>query len=260
MHLGYNMIGWHESLTARRWEYADNKNAEMVFTTGYIPGIHLIYYTKHAAATMQVFDAFTDVALPTVYNLAVATTPVTDMKYLKYVATTTAGLSDGYYYIRITVNGSEILFSDVFGWRTDHTGYLGFEITGDNILLGRFYALNMASFKFKGYLYAESGETDHEIVEEGIEKPYGNVPIYNTRNFVNSFEVIGNRAIYEFLSGLRVLETNGIIMFTYLGNTMYARDVVVEKKESSAFDEVVVITIKFKEWNNISTINDVNEL
>lgn len=257
MHLGYNMIGWHESLIARRWDYADNKHIEMVFNTGYIPGIQLIYYTTASAATFQIYDAFTDVALAGTYNLVVLTTSVTNMKYLKYIATNPTGLSEGYYYIVITIGGVQVLFSDVFGWKTDKTGYLGFEITGTDILLGQFYALAMSGFTYKGYLYAENGETEHEITEEGVEKPYGNVPIYNTRNLVNSFEIIGNRAIYEFLSGLRVLETNGTIIFTYLGNTMYARDIVVEKKDSAAFDEALVMTINFKEWNNISSINAV---
>jgi hypothetical protein len=53
------------------------------------------------------------------------------------------------------------------------------------------------------------------------------------------------------------LEVNGTVTFTYRGVEMSAYDIVVEKKESDAFDETAIILIKFKEQDYISVLNAV---
>lgn len=255
MHLGYSTLGFHPQLVQRRWNWADNKHVEMVFETGHIPAFHLILDTLATVAEVKVFNAFTDEGVEPSFPITVEASG--DKMYFRFAGADVAGLLEGYYYLGILIDEEDDYWSDVFGWKDDPSDMLKVEATGDDILLGAEHLLDMEDFTFKGYFYSEIGETEADINEEGVEKPYGNKPIYNTRNIVNSFEITGNRAIYKFLSGLRVLEVNGDVTFTYNGIEMSAYDINVEKKESNAFDETIILTLKFKEQDYLSAINAI---
>lgn len=255
MHLGYSTLGFHTTLANRRWNWADNKHVEMVFDTGHIPGFHLIIDTVATIVEVKAYNAFTDEMVEPSFPVTVTTSG--DKKYFRFAGADVPGLSEGYYYLAILVSNWERYYSDVFGWKDNPSEMLKVEATGDDVLLGAEHLLDMTDFTFEGYLYCEEGESEAEIVEEGVEKPYGNRPIYNTRNIVNSFEITGNRAIYKFLSGLRILEVNGTVVFTFNGIEMTAYDINVEKKESNAFDETIILTLKFKEQDYLSTVNAI---
>jgi hypothetical protein len=254
MLLGYNTLGWYADKSLRRWDNADNKHIGIVFDTGYVPAFHLITDLVSSAAEIAVYNAFTDELVDPVYNVEVI--DETGYSYLRFTGAVSPSMAEGYYYATIVYNGADTLYSDVFGWSDETSSMLKIQAVSTDIRIG-IYDLDMDSFTYEGYLYCEQAETEMEIIEEGIEKPYGNVPIFNTRNIINSFEVHGSRELFKFLTGLRILEVNGTVTFTYKGVVMSAYDIIVEKKESDAFDETNVINIKFKEQDYISAINAV---
>lgn len=258
MLLGYNPLEYYESKALQRWLTADNKDVVAVYETKKIPAFILISDTSQSSATVQVFNAEDDSPIDS--SDTVTVTASDSNKELKYAGSTISpAQNEGYYYLKIITNGSaETYYSEVFGWKDDPSDLLKITAVSADILLADTYQINMAlPLTFESYLYAEEAETDADIFEEGVEKPYGDIPVFNMLNKVNSFEVYGTRAIFLYLAGLRVLKTNGTVTFVYNGVSMSAYDITAEKKESTAFDEVVIITLKFKEENYISSLNDI---
>ena len=256
MLLGYNTIEYYESKSLQRWLTADNKDIVVVFVTNKIPAFIFVTETEQATATIQVFNADTDVAIDSpvaanVYEQATKTV-------LEYTGSTIAGdtLPEGYYYLKIITTGStETYYSEVFGWKTDISDFLKITATSTAIIMANTWYGNPITYEC--YLFADKADTEIEIEEEGVEKPYGDIPSFNTLNLLNSFEVYGTRGIMIFLAGLRVLKTNGTVTFVFNGVSMTAYDLSVEKIETTAFDEVVILALKFREENYISSKNTI---
>ena len=269
MLLEYNILKHYEvaSLAAykelRRWGNADNKQVLTTFKNAAspennYPPFAIVTDTSATSGTVQLYDTddATVSSAPTI-TIAALDPAVSGYKLLKYAGKALTGQADGCYYYKIVLNTGEIIYSEVFEWKTDVSDLVKVEATNDNITIAGTYNVDMSSLTFISYYDSEFGETALDIQEKGVEKPFGVKPTFNTRNLINSLEVFGTRDIFVYLSGLRILEVNGDVAFTYNNVEMTAYDITVEKKESFAFDEVTVITIEFKETNYISSRNAI---
>ena len=250
---GYNILEFYTSVDLQRWENLENKESIFTFPTNIIPPFFLVSTTYTATATtVQVFDASTDVAIDIAKT--VITSDLTTYMTFKYLGATLTGLDCGNYYLKI-VNGTNIFYSEVFAWEDDITDYLKINATSNSLTLGQDYTIDLTGITFTCYVSAEESFDELEVTEEGVEKPYGDIPVFNTLNTSHGFDVFGNRSMLRFLFGLRILETNGAVSFAFGGRTYDAYDILVEKGESIGYDDTNTITIKFKENNYISSKN-----
>lgn len=251
---GYNHIKFYENKALQRWLTADIEDYVTIFETNTIPSFVLISDTAFASASGQIYNAKTDETIGNSFSITVTVND--DSKQLKYLGSSLVDQDCGYYYIKITAGGDEY-YSEVFGWQDDVSELLKITSTSSNITLAGKYEIDLTGITYTSYYFAESADTDSEIDEEGVEKPYGDIPVFNTRTLIDAFEILGTREIFEYVSGLRILKTNGTVNLTYKNISADVYDIQTEKKESTAFDEVVVITMKFKEEDYISARNEI---
>lgn len=250
---GYNILEFYTSSALQRWTDLENKDATFIFETNVIPPFFLISDSTQTTGTVQVFDT-DDNAIDSAKPITV--TDNTTYTSLKYTGVTLTGLDCGYYYLKIVLGSNvDIYYSEVFRWEDDVTDFLNINATSSNITLGSSYELDLSSITFDCYLDAEESFDEIEITEEGVEKPYGDVPVFNTMNMTHTFSIFSSRSMLRFLFGLRILETNGTITFTFNGRELSAYDIVVEKGDTVGYDESVIVDIKFKETNYISSRN-----
>lgn len=257
MIIGYNILDHFETKSQQRWTWSDSKDLVTVLSTGVIPPFVLVTDTAQTEGTVQIFNANDDEAFGSTQVISISSAPNSN-KYLKYTGATLGGSPEaGCYYYKIVTNGdAETYYSEVFEWASSFTDMLKIVASDlSNITLGQDYTIDLSSITFTSYYKIERGTLDKDIKEKGAEKPYGDIQTFNTRNIVNSFQVLGGKEIFIYLSGLRILDTNGTIVFTYNSMVMTAYDIVVEKEESISLDEAVLTKIEFKEENYISASN-----
>ena len=258
MILGYNILDHFETQSLQRYQWADNVDIMTVLTTGVIPAFVLISDTAVAAGgacTVQMFDASDDSAIGSTKVVTISESG--SNKQLKYAGTTGVSGTDACVYYKIVLS-DQTIYSEVFRWGTDYTDMLKVVCSAmSNLTLGGTYEIDMSSMTWTSYYPCERSQTTKNITESGAEKPYGDIPVFNTRNLVNEFDILGGREAFKYLSGLRILETNSTIVFTFNSVAMTAYDIHVEEQENYSLDEAIDMTLSFKETNYISSRNTI---
>jgi hypothetical protein len=250
---GYNILEFYTSLDLRVWDDLENKYSVFSFTTNNIPPFFLVsteYSTD--STTVQVFDANTNSSVGDAQ--AVATVDNTTYMTYKFLGASLSGGVCGDYYLKI-VNGINTFYSEVFRWEDDLTTFIRITATSNSLTMGNRYTLDFSGITFDCYVSGYKAITELEIDEEGVEKPFGNIPVFNTLNTIHKFDIFGNGSMLRFLFGLRILETNGSIAFVYNGQSMSAYDITAEKGDVDGYDKTNVIGVMFKEQNYISSKN-----
>jgi len=260
MLIGYNTIRYFEDKTLRRWDNADNKHLYVWFKTNKIPPFVLISDTIQTSATVQIFDANTDIAV----GAAQAVTITTNGSYnqLKFDGFDLTGMDEGCYYSKIvTASDTETYYSEVFAWTEDSTsnlkenGLLKISATSSNITLGGTYEIDLTDITYECFIEVQDPNEEPDTKESGVEKPYGDVSVFNTRVLKPSFNFVGNYDLLEFLTGLRALSTNGAVIFTYKGLSRTAIDIVFSLEENHAGQELITGSIRYTRNDYISSRN-----
>ena len=259
MVLGYNILDHFETQSLQRYQWADNVDIMTVLTTGVIPAFVLISDTSQANGTasgaLQMYDASDDSTIGSAKDVVISTSG--SYKQVKYTGTTGVSATDKCVYYKITLTG-QTTYSEVFRWGTDYTDMLKVVCSSmSNLTLGGTYEIDMSSITWTSYYPCERSQTTKNITESGAEKPYGDIPVFNTRNLINEFDILGGREAFKYLSGLRILETNSTIVFTFNNVAMTAYDIHVEEQENYSLDEAIDMTLSFKETNYISSRNTI---
>jgi len=257
---GYNTLRYFETKDLQRWE--TTPQALVYFGINKIPAFILISSTAQTAATVQIFNADTDVAFGAAKTVTVTTSGT--KKILWFAGfTLSSGVAGCYYSKIVTAGATETYYSEVFQWTTDSTANLLelnllkiTAISGD-ITLGNTYQLVLTGFTFECFIEVEPPEFEPEITEQGDEKPYGDIAVYNTRVLKTKYNLLGTRDILIFLSGLRILKTNGTITFTYGGEATDAYDIVFEKSESLTNDDLISMSLTYSSSDFISARNEI---
>ena len=261
MLIGSNTLMFFEDKTLQRWATADNKFVYPYFGINVMPAFVLISDTSEVSATVQIFNANTDVAFGATQAVTVTTNGSNKMLYFA-VVTLAAGV-EGCYYLKIVTNGSaETYYSEVFGWTEDSASNLKelgmLKITASalaNYTLANTYAMDLSGITFECFLEVEEPELDADIKEEGNEKPYGDIPVFNTLAFKHEYELFGTEGIFRFLKFLRILKTNGTITFTYKGVAKNGYDIICEK--DSASKDTMSMSLEYKENDYASSRNTI---
>ena len=113
----------------------------------------------------------------------------------------------------------------------------------------------MSTITYECFIEVDEPELDADIDEQGNEKPYGDIPVFNTLAFKHKYEIFGTEGIYRFLCFLRTLKTNGTITFTYKGVAKSGYDIICEKE--SASKDTMVMSLEYKESDYASSRNTI---
>ena len=254
----FNILGFYSVKANRQYDRADNKYVIHHFETNKIPAFQLILDSTITTATYKLFDVDeNEIANGSITVQNDVNEAGTNFSRLIQLGTTLSSKEDGFYYIEITYDSTNYIYSDVFCWETDVSEYLKIVATSANMLLGGF-ELNLAGFTYLVYLDANDPVNEYELEEEGEEKTFGNEPLFNSRNHVRTFEITGYGATLSFLAGLRTVYSNGEVTLTYGGESIGIYDIEnTEKKEESEYGDVfLVMDFRFKSADYLQTDNE----
>ena len=248
----FNILDWYPDKSLRRWDNTDNQHQFLpLLVTGKIPMLHFIFESATSASLElnNIDDGVVDTVPMTIES-------ATNYKRLIYKGKTLPGQEDGYYYLKLTVDGVG-WYSDVFGWVGGPAGLLHVKASGlSNFDLGNSYLFNMDGFEYECYLSAEylgitpEIDEDAEDVNGVIKTTYGN------RSIVRKFEIYAHEFIYVFLSGLRVLTGNGTVTITWNGIEYSADDIEVSTGDELVEGDICKISLQFKVINETISVNN----
>lgn len=255
----FNILGFYSVKANRQYDRADNQYVIHHFETNKIPAFQLILDSTITTATYKLFDVDENEIANGSVTVENDTNDVgTAFSRLIFLGTTLSSKDDGFYYIDITYDSTNHIYSDVFCWETDVSDYLKIVATSSNILLGGF-ELNLTNFTYLVYLDANDPVNEYELEEEGDEKTYGDEPLFNSRNHIRTFEITGYGVTLSFLAGLRTVYSNGEVTLTYRGEAIGIYDIEnPEKREASEYGDIfLVIDFRFKSKDYLQTNNDI---
>jgi hypothetical protein len=259
----YNIFGFYSSISARTWNRqialdVEEEPFRIFLETNHIPAVELLV-SSATSATLTLLDS-NDVAVGSPLSMTVES--FTGGKRLIYLGTTLSSNDDGDYSLKITIDGSTNYYSDVFGW-TSNSDYLA-ELTkisavSSNIRLGKSYFMNLTGFTFECYINAEYLGLTPDI-QEDISERFGSTNIlYGSFASRHEFNVWGNEYMQRFLTGLRILESNGTVTITHGGISFTANDIAVEKTEDVLTDVAFMMKLTFVDHSElISVYNETN--
>lgn len=251
----YNTLGFYTTKINRQYDNTGNQRVLHHFETNKIPSIQIIIDTEITKATYILFSE-NDANISSGNVLVENDTTSNGIDYSRLILknATTSLKDDGFYYLEITYGANKI-YSDIFCWQIDVSEYLKISATSTNVKIGQFI-LNLASFEYVVYLEAADANYEYEIEEQGIEKTYGNIPLFNSRNKINEFEITGYSKTLDFLAGLRILWSNGNITLKYKGDEFEVYDIEnPSKSDTYNYSDIIVLTMKFKRKDYLQSIN-----
>jgi len=267
MYRGINILQFYSvSKDIVPWFSTDNKDNVVSFYIGTQPDF--ILYVEHVTTpviTINLCDAFThNIVRTTVVN---SIADVSGFYMIKFINNTgISGSNQRFLYYELTgVSGvaGAVLYSDVFAWNGNNYDankkLVRFEIVSQNITLAGVHNVPFSEYTYFWFMLNHNGYSiSGEVTEDGIEKPYGNIPVFNTLNIKHLIEINGNKSILRFLLALRILEVNGTVMINEdYGSTREIYNIEVNVKEDNGFGDFTVIELSFKEKDYISTRNAI---
>lgn len=265
----YNTLGFYTTKTNRQYDNTGNIRVLHHFETNKIPAFQLIIVSAETfTASYELFDIDDTLVSSGSVTVEEDTNEAgTVYRRLIFLGATLASKEDGFYWIKITYDTDQVIYSDVFCWQTDVSDYLRIEAKTwadgspsvyANMMIGEF-ELNMAnSFAYLVYLNADESALDYETEEEGVEKTYGNIPLFSSRNKISEFEITGYRITHDFLAGLRQVWTNGVVTLTYKGDEFDIYDMENPEKNSSYnYSATIVLGFRFKRKDYLQSKNSI---
>lgn len=256
---GVNILGFYSTKANRNWDNTANREDYIsIFYTGYTPLV-ILFVDEATTAVIQVYNE----QLETLYGEnAMTITQLGSCAMLTYQPLQVSYMEDGYYSLQITINGNEIIYSDVFGWATDLSEYLKVTAVSSNIAINPDYKFtqNIADITYLVYVNAHENEIIPDTQEKG-ENLNGITEInYGSTSIIRSFDLLCSNSLFIFLNYLRMLSVNGNVALEWKGESFYIKDIEVEKKEAFGGNDLYNATLRFKNpYETMMIINAINE-
>jgi hypothetical protein len=175
----------------------------------------------------------------------------------------TLAVGDNLIYNGTTWEKTTDIYSEVFAWTEDSTanlkenGLLKLTVTSSNITLGGTYEIDLTNITYECFFEVQDPDETPDTKEKGVEKPQGDVPIFNTRVLKLKFQFVGNYDLLEFLSGLVELSTIGTVIFTYKGLARTALDIIFELEETHPDQEAISGSLQYTRNDYLSSRNAI---
>ena len=249
----YNILGFYSNILARDdVENVDNKLNLIGLETNTIPMIELIV-DDSTTATIELLDS-TDTVVGSPLSMTV--TDVTTYKRIVYLGTTLSIDECGLYSLKIT-NGANTYYSDQFRWEDDiddNKDYMKVSAVSSNLKLGGTYVLDLTGITFECYLDVKYIGIEPET--EGTDSSKLSVPSVLYANYVptRAFSIAVTENTFRFLSGLRILESNGTVTVVFGYRSYTANDILVEKTNNKI--DVMEIDFKFTQISEVLSVDN----
>lgn len=253
---GANILEFFTSLELRFWNFVDIKDYCVVFQNSKVPPFIFLHITAETAGTVQLYNALNDEAVGSAHALTITDIVGSTYKTISFAGATIANQHDCYYYLKVTI-GTDIFYSEVFSWETTLTDYFKIKVTSANVTYMGTYELPYSTIVPEFYLQYNGVEFNSKINEEGVEKPYGDIPIYNMLTLERTAEINGTSQVFRFLAALRIFEVNGTIEVTFNGVARNIYDIKLEAKDKENFGEEILMALTYKETDYISARNEI---
>jgi len=261
----YNTLGFYTSKNNRQYENTENEKIIHSFVTDTIPNFQVIIDGSVSGTPTYTLYDINDNSIKTGNCTKAESETENEETYTRISLSnaTTSGEDDGRYYIEIDYDQideeGKKLYSDVFCWKADVSDLLKVSVTFGNDLLIGGRELDINGDTYTVYLETKNHTEDFEISEEGVEKSYGNISLFTSRNHIVEYIITGYRKTLDFLAGLRVVAHNGTVTVTLKGEEFEIYDIEnPEKSESYNNTDLVVISFRFKINDYLQTINEVS--
>jgi hypothetical protein len=254
----YNILGFYTDIEHRQFDNTGNQRVLHHFITNDIPDVQVIIPATVSLASYKLLDNSGNQIKTGSASIETATTNDAGSPYSRIIINgeTTTGQSDGFYYLEITYDGTKI-YSDVFCWTSVVSDYLKIHAESTNMLIGD-YELNLSGFDYNVYLEVNGINYENEIAEDGVEKSYGDIPLYVSRRKFNEFTITGYSKTLDFLSGLRVLWANGTVTLTYKGDEFEVYDIENPEVTNKYGDsDILIISLRLKRKDYLRTKNSL---
>ena len=252
---GINIFDFFESINSRRWNNADIKEYCVVFATGFVPPFIVVKKTTATQALVKLINEVTGEEEIS-WTVSMNDSDEEDYKILTFVQKTLADKECGYYSFEVTVN-TKTYYSEVFGWSDNLSKLAKFEVYSESVTFAGVHELPMASISNTFYLFQNGSIINAEIPEDGVEKPYGDIPLFNTLNILRTISINGTNQIFRYLSALRVLHVNGQVDVTIDNEKRQIYDIRCEVDTDNSFGIYVQINFIYKEIDFVSVRNEI---
>jgi len=261
---GINILSFYYNFSETRWSNpnTDIKENCVVFKNEKIPPF-IIYsdkvFTGITASIVNVDDSSINQEFTCSFGAAEYGNII---KFLStgYMA---PALPEGYYYIKLTLTPSgQNIYSEVFALKNNVTvnNLLRCAVQSANVTLSGKYNVPLSEIQsVEFYLFINGLTLSGEINEDGVEKPYGNIPIFSTLNIKHIVEVNCTNDIVRYLHALRILETNGTV-YLVQANLLTLPEVYgieISVKDEYNFGDHTIVELTFREKDYISTRNAI---
>lgn len=249
---GINILGFFKTKAESRFENADIREFIVTYTSNIVPCFILLVPSVEVAATLKVFS----IDNVEVFSDNIVVTDAGILKLLMFAGNTIQDFNDDHYYIEITI-GLIKYYSEVYCVAADVSDLIGFDIVSSDVVMNGTYTLPFLSINPVFYLSYNGIAIENNVVEEGVEKYYGDIPVFSAVNIVRKAEINGTNQIFRFLSFLRALSVNGTITITCQGYSNLIYDPITESKDDSAFGDSIILSFSYREYNFIASKNEI---
>ena len=158
------------------------------------------------------------------------------------------------YEIKLTINGVDY-WSDMFLWTTELNDKLKITAESSKIRLG-LYEYEMINNIHEFYVNLKPLSSNTYLKEEANENLAITSPNYGSSALIRSYNILANEPIFMFLRGLRILETNGSVVFTHKYISYQAKDITTEIESDVVNADLLNVKIEFKVLNeSVSVFN-----
>ena len=252
---GINIFDFFKSINSRRWDNADVKEYCVVFATGFVPPFIAVTKTSSTVASVTLVNEISGEDEVS-YNVSLVNSNEDGYKILTFVEKSLTGKDCGYYYFRVTI-GTSVYYSEVFGWSSSLSKLVKFEVYSESVTFAGVHELPMTSISNTFYLFQNGSTINAEISEDGVEKPYGDIPLFNTLNILRTISINGTNQIFRYLSALRILHVNGQVDVTIDNEKKQIYDIRCEVDTDNSFGIYVQINFIYKEIDFVSVRNEI---
>lgn len=247
---GINILGFFNNISETRYSNADIKDYIVAFENNVIPPFVLLVNSIEIAATFQVVK----IDGTSIYTGNIIVRDCVDKKLLLFKGATIGSVFDCHCQIVITM-GQDTYYSEVYAMVQDTSKLLKFNINSSNVMYAGIYEIPMSEINPIFSLSYNYSTIESEITEEGVEKPYGDIPIFSTVNIVRKFDINGTSQIFRYLSYLRAFCINGEI---YITNNYYTNKIYLPNAQAKdSVDDSVIIDFSYREFNFLSSSNEI---
>lgn len=225
-----------------------------VFEAGYVPCLALL--TSERVATVNAFIRNNKNDAITYTSGAIATSDASDYKLIKILKTANATMVEGTYYYEIVVNGVSY-YSTPFHIRESVSNLFKVSVDVDILTIANGYPYDLSGITYDAYIQWDGIENDINVIEKGVEKPYGDIPVFSTVNFLWIATLNANNAVLKFIAALRVFQVNGGVEVSYINVNKNIYNSSVEIHESDTFGTTMKLKFTFSEVDFLSVRNEI---